>query len=130
MDDKPCGRLWSDVPRVVALVATDLATRILPRCSCKSRAKRKKGTKRACRAGNAQKRPVAWSESPQWVERIAPVGGAIRTTTYGGYEAIRPAPPRPWGQPSATRSASSARSSLYRPHSPQAKPTALNDFAT
>jgi hypothetical protein len=28
--------------------------------------------------------PVAWSESPQWVERIAPVGGAIRTTTYGG----------------------------------------------
>jgi len=36
----------------------------------------------------------------------------------------------PSGQPSATRSALSARSGDYRPHSPQAWPTALNDFAT
>ena len=35
-----------------------------------------------------------------------------------------------YGQPSATRSASVARSGVYRPHSPQAWPTALNDFAT
>ena len=70
------------------------------------------------------------AETASGMERIAPVGGAIRTTTYGGYEAIRPAPPRPWGQPSATRSASSTRSGLYRPHSPQAWPTSLNDFAT
>jgi hypothetical protein len=56
-----------------------------------------------------------WADLPQWVERITPVGGAIRTGGWSdshhylrGDEAIRPAPPRPSEQPSATRSVSSA----------------------
>ena len=112
-NEKPRGRVRSSDPRTVALVATDLAARLMPQAIRKSCANRKKMTKRACRAGNGQKRPVAWSESPQWVERIAPVGGAIRTTTYGGSEAIRPSPPRPRGSPPR----------LARPHRPAAAAT-------
>ena len=48
-----------------------------------------------------------WSESPQWVERIAPVGGANSPTTYGGVNRFAPLA-TPYGRPSATHSASSA----------------------
>jgi len=99
MDDKPCGRLRGDAPRVVALVKTDLATRLMPQATCKFRAKPQSGTSWASIAPTGQICPGGWSESPQWVERIAPVGGANRPTTYGGGEAIRPAPPRPLGSP-------------------------------
>jgi hypothetical protein len=84
MDDKPCGRLRGDAPRVVALVKTDLATRLMPQATCKFRAKPQSGTSWASVAPTGQICPGGWSESPQWVERIAPVGGANRPTTYGG----------------------------------------------
>ncbi|MFZ4637906.1 MAG: hypothetical protein ACOYMC_10900, partial [Pirellulales bacterium] len=34
-------------------------------------------------------RPSGWSESPQWVERIAPVGGANRPTRHAFRTALR-----------------------------------------
>ena len=110
-----------------------------------------------------QLRPGGWSESPQWVERIAPLGslppcsrgnsahqsGNSRTNReirarIGKFahelthrlgrisremRHYHHVPGTPSGQPSATRSASSGGSRDYRQRSPQAWPTASNDFA-
>ena len=93
MDDKPCGRLWSDAPRAVALVKTDLAARLMPQGTCKFRAKPESWTSWAYIAPTGQIRPSGWSDSPQWVERFAPVGGAIRPSGWSDL----PHPPRPQG---------------------------------
>ena len=105
-DEKPCRRVWSSGPRTVAPVAlmapvaTDLAVRLMSGRKCTSRAKprsaHESGNSRTNReevprrwSYSLQLRPGGWSDSPQGVERIAP-------------------PATPLGQPSATRSASSA----------------------
>jgi hypothetical protein len=41
--------------------------------------------------------PTNWEDSPNWVERIAPVGGANRPTTYGGVGGDLPHPPHALG---------------------------------
>ena len=89
MDDKPCGRLWSDAPRAVALVKTDLAARLMPQGTCKFRAKPESWTSWAYIAPTGQIRPSGWSDSPQWVERFAPVGGAICPTRLALRAAFR-----------------------------------------
>jgi hypothetical protein len=66
-----------------------------------------------------------WEDLPQRVERIAPAGGANRPSGWSE----SPVAASPSGQPSATRSASSACSGDYRPRSPRTRPTALKDFA-
>jgi len=58
-------------------------------------------------------RPIGWSESPQWVERIAPVGGANRPTTYGGVDRVVPPAPRP--EPARTSPPGRATSSQTPP---------------
>ena len=72
-------RVRGNAPRAVALVATELAARLMPKTLCKSRAKPKMWDELGIWRTN-------WADSPQWVERFAPVGGAIRTTAYGGME--------------------------------------------
>ena len=64
MDDKPCGRLWSDAPRAVALVKTDLAARLMPQGTCKFRAKPEFWTSWAYIAPTGQIRPSGWSDLP------------------------------------------------------------------
>ena len=113
---KPSMRVRGNAPRAVALVATDLAARLMPKTLCKSRAKPKMWDELGIWRTN-------WADSPQWVERFAPVGGAIRTSGWsdshqwverfaplptGGWS-DSPVPTAPYGQTSATRSASSAR---------------------
>jgi hypothetical protein len=67
---KPCMRVRGNSPRAVALVATDLAARLMPKTLCKSRAKPKMWDELGIWRTN-------WADSHQWVERFAPVGGAI-----------------------------------------------------
>jgi hypothetical protein len=67
---KPCMRVRGNAPRAVALVATDLAARLVPQTLCKSRAKPKMSDELGIWRTN-------WADSHQWVERFAPVRGAI-----------------------------------------------------
>ena len=97
-NEKPCRRVWSSGPRTVAPVAlmapvaTDLAARLMPQDKCKCRANPPKAPigKFEHQSGQidqtmerfAPGEAGGWSDSPQGVERIAPLG-SLPTTSIG-----------------------------------------------